>query len=339
MPSEVSHALTRDPRTVVAARIRPQGADNPLVRVFEPFGLPDAGLDPFPETRPLATDTAKARAAIIGVEVKPAGNRPLQPLVDKLLFWLRASTFECNRIDCWWANRMLATRRPLVEKMALFWHGHFTTHEDKVCDYRKMLGQVEPVVSTHRKLGIREVPGRPDFDKVSRAFGQQLLHPPTVAGRTYGKAWIAPGLPIERGNFVRDVMLPDFMAVSNDCYPLIGAGSEVRAVHERSSRGLDVTAATMPDSQVAIGEGAGMSEAACKLDREETFNTRYGSYRGWQKAVEPIRPIPRTLARVDLRAIVLAGGARITGHGSSCSRCACTACRSRIRIARCGPRS
>ena len=38
---------------------------------------------------------------------------------------------------------MLVTRRPLEEKMALFWHGHFATHEDKVRDYRKMLMQVE----------------------------------------------------------------------------------------------------------------------------------------------------------------------------------------------------
>ena len=105
-------------------------------------------------------------------------------------------------------------------------------------------------------------------------FRSQLLHPPTVAGWAYGRAWITPGLLIERGNFVRDVMFPDFMLVSNDRYPLILVGNEVRAVHERISRGLDVTAATMPDSQVAIGEGAGMSEAACKLDREETFNTR-----------------------------------------------------------------
>ena len=58
--------------------------------------------------------------------------------------------------------------------------------------------------SAFRKLGLREVPGQPDFDKVSRALGQQLLHTPSVAGWTYGKAWITQGLLIERGNFVRD---------------------------------------------------------------------------------------------------------------------------------------
>ena len=38
---------------------------------------------------------------------------------------------------------MVATERPLEEKMALFWHGHFATGGDKVRDYRKMLDQLE----------------------------------------------------------------------------------------------------------------------------------------------------------------------------------------------------
>ena len=57
-----------------------------------------------------------------------------------------------------------------------------------------------------------------------------------------------------------------------------------------------------------------MSEAARKFDREEAFNLRYRSHRGWQKAVDLIKPTQRTSARVDLRAIVLAGGARSTGE-------------------------
>jgi hypothetical protein len=32
----------------------------------------------------------------------------------------------------WWLDRMLRTNRPLVEKMALFWHGHFATSLQKV---------------------------------------------------------------------------------------------------------------------------------------------------------------------------------------------------------------
>ena len=50
---------------------------------------------------------------------------------------------ETRRLGYWWANRMLQTTHPLQEKMALMWHGHFATHENKVRDYRKMLQQIE----------------------------------------------------------------------------------------------------------------------------------------------------------------------------------------------------
>ena len=491
-PEDIQQSLTLGSRAAVSALVRPKAGDDPAVGRFQPSGIPDAGIDPFPESRPFVTDSAKAHGAALGVEVKPTGNRRLQPVVDKFFFWLRASALECNRINYWWANRMLVTHQPLVEKMALFWHGHFATHEDKVRDHRKMLAQIElfqrgglgnfralmiaaaqdpamlafldagvnvkgapnenfareilemftmgvgryserdvreaaraftgwnargtrfvidpdrhddgaktvfgregrfdgvqlidlileqpatadyiagriyrffvrdnispqterrlgavlrenryeltplletiflsrdfysaasvgtriksPVellVSTYRKLGLREVPGLPDFNEVTRSLGQHLLHPPTVAGWAYGRAWITPGLLIERGNFARDLMFPDFMAISNDRYPQITVGAEVRAVHERISRGLDVTAATMPAGNAVMGESGAMSESTRKLDREEDFNTRYGSYRGWQKAVEVIKPIPRTLARVDLAAMVIASGAKTSGE-------------------------
>ena len=34
-------------------------------------------------------------------------------------------------------------RIPVEEKMALLWHGHFATHENKVRDYRKMMQQID----------------------------------------------------------------------------------------------------------------------------------------------------------------------------------------------------
>ena len=79
----------------------------------------------------------------MGVESKPAGNRPVQPVSDRFFYWLRATMLETRRLGYWWANRMLQTTHPLEEKMALLWHGHFATHENKVRDYRKMLQQID----------------------------------------------------------------------------------------------------------------------------------------------------------------------------------------------------
>ncbi len=37
-----------------------------------------------------------------------------------------------GRLKGWWIHRMMTTKRPLQEKLALFWHGHFATSAQKV---------------------------------------------------------------------------------------------------------------------------------------------------------------------------------------------------------------
>jgi len=116
---------------------------NPKLQPFVESGLWDPSLAAFPDSRPEATDRAEEHGASMGIAVKPTGNRALQPVSDRFFYWLRATMLETRRLGYWWANRMLATTHPLEEKMALLWHGHFATHENKVRDYRKMLQQIE----------------------------------------------------------------------------------------------------------------------------------------------------------------------------------------------------
>ncbi len=110
---------------------------------FEHSGIFDQSLDPFPPSRPALTAAAKISGEGLGIKVREGVNRPLQPIVNKFFYWLRASRLETDRIVYWWANEMLATDHPLKEKIALFWHGHFAVNEDKVRDYRKMLGMLK----------------------------------------------------------------------------------------------------------------------------------------------------------------------------------------------------
>jgi hypothetical protein len=119
------------------------GLESPELSPFAHSGIFDEGLDPFPPSRPATTGLAKSQGHALGVQVKPAGNRPLQPVVNKFFYWLRASRLETDRVAYWWADRMVRSGHPLQEKMALFWHGHFATNEDKVRDYRKMLKQLQ----------------------------------------------------------------------------------------------------------------------------------------------------------------------------------------------------
>ena len=163
---------------------------------------------------------------------------------------------------------------------------------------------VELVVSTYRKLGLGELPGVPDFNVVTGVLGQHLLHPPTVAGWSHGRSWVTPGLLFERGNFVLDVVFPDIAFVPPDRYPAYG--QQILTVHERLRSGMDITAATMP-AGVDTGEDA-MAASNLLADRDEAFNTRYGSYRGWQMAIERVKPIPRHTARLDLAGMVRGAG-------------------------------
>lgn len=48
---------------------------------------------------------------------------------------------QMNRIELWWLGRMIATPRPLEEKLVLLWHGHFATNHRTVHDSYLMLKQ------------------------------------------------------------------------------------------------------------------------------------------------------------------------------------------------------
>src|SRR5215471_5821419 len=141
-PEEIESLARLAPAEAVRQLVHFQNIENKLPP-FEHSGIHDPGIEPFPESRPAVTKLAKEKGEALGIKVKPGGDRPIQPIVNKFFYWLRASVLETQRVAYWWANRMVATRHPLEEKMALFWHGHFAVNESKVRDYRKTLGQLD----------------------------------------------------------------------------------------------------------------------------------------------------------------------------------------------------
>jgi len=154
---------------------------------------------------------------------------------------------------------------------------------------------VELAISTYHKLGLTRIPGVPDFNQATAALGQQLLSPPTVAGWNSGQSWVTPGLLLERANFARDILFPTISFIPPDRY----GSPDIRSVADRLRRGMDITEATKPD--VKTGD---LAESNMAADRDEDFNTRYGSFRGWQMAIERVKPIPRDTARVILTDII-----------------------------------
>jgi uncharacterized protein DUF1800 len=156
---------------------------------------------------------------------------------------------------------------------------------------------VELAVTTYRKLGLTAIPGVPDFNSATGALGQQLLSPPTVAGWNSGQSWVTPGLLLERANFVRDILFPTISFIPPDRY----GSPDIRSVADRIRRGMDISEATKPDTKTGD-----LAESNMAADRDEDFNTRYGSYRGWQMAIERVKAIPRDAARVSLSQMVVA---------------------------------
>src|SRR5579871_5763230 len=182
--------------------------------------------------------------------------------------------------------------RPLLEKIFLS-----RDFYSQASVGTRIQSPVELAVVTYKKLGLKSIPGVPDFNSVTGALGQQLFSPPTVAGWAQGQSWITPGLLLERANFARDVLFPDISFLPPDRYT---GGGEVRRVAERIREGMDISTATKDDEKT--GE---VAESNKNADRDEEFNTRYGSFRGSQLAIERVKPIPRGTARIQLSEMVL----------------------------------
>jgi uncharacterized protein (DUF1800 family) len=474
-PEEIDRLAALTPAQAVSQLVNYESIENSALSGFDESGIWDRGMDPFPPSRAEAVRLARERGEGLGEKMLPPGSqRRLQPIVDKFFYGLYANQIETQRLGLWWANRMLATRRPLEEKLTLFWHGHFATGENKVRDYRMMLQQnvmlrahasgrlqdlligilkdpamlvyldngenvkshpnenfgrellelfsmgvgnytehdvreaaraftgwtndvlnykfdaeqhdfgektflgqqgafngddiiriileqpvtgefvagklyryfvredistsvkaqlgrefkqsgyqIKPlmtrillskdfysplsyatqikspahlVVSTYRKMGLRELPTIPDFGRMTGGLGQSLFDPPNVAGWAGGRTWITPATLLQRGNMFRDVLFPD---VKNFRPPDRAMSATDQRVGERLAMGMNITEATRE----------GDAESNKMVDRDEDYNTRYGGWAGYQLAFKRTKLIPRQPMSIDLMAMVQAAKA------------------------------
>jgi len=143
-PAEIDELARMGPRAAVARLVHWQHVEPVPLRVF-----PHSEIFPDDSFRPPGDGDFAGivvRAAILGnglgVDVERDFGGPwLQPIFDRFFTLLFANAFETSRLSTWVGERMLRTNRPLEEKLALFWHGHFATETEKVRDYRKMLAQ------------------------------------------------------------------------------------------------------------------------------------------------------------------------------------------------------
>ena len=155
------------------------------------------------------------------------------------------------------------------------------------------------VVSTYKKMGLRELPTVPDFGRLTATLGQSLFDPPNVAGWAGGRTWITPATLLQRGNLFRDVLFPPDVKTFRAPDRLMPA--TYARVGENLAKGMNVTDATK--------EGTGDAESNAQLERDEDFNTRYASYRGYLMAFERTKPIPRRVPDLNRTAMIAAAKA------------------------------
>ncbi len=139
---EIDNLAAMTPQQAVRRLVRYQEVEN---IDFAPFD--ESGFYPHPnfiyKGRGQAIREALQTGSSIGVTIKQDGPMRLQPVVTEEFYYRFSAFQEMFRAESWLAARMLTTRRPLQEKLALFWHGHFATGNEKVRDYRKMLWQYD----------------------------------------------------------------------------------------------------------------------------------------------------------------------------------------------------
>ena len=127
-----------------------------------------------------------------------------------------------------------------------------------------------------------------------------------MAGWAQGRAWITPALLQERGNVAFDYLFPDIVNFRDPNFlSRRGAGE----VGDRLRRGYDF------GSAITLDDPANMSAFdLTALERDELFNTRVSTYRGWERAARKLIPTPRGGARVDMTGMIRHAGAATAGE-------------------------
>jgi uncharacterized protein (DUF1800 family) len=96
------------------------------------FGATDQELNEAVAKSPSEVISDLVARAVAGSAVDVSAD----PLARAML-----ATGNARSLAAWWLHRMLNTETPLLEKLTLFWHGHFATGADKVTDSALMFAQ------------------------------------------------------------------------------------------------------------------------------------------------------------------------------------------------------
>jgi hypothetical protein len=150
-PQEIERLAKMTPQAAVRELVRWQLTPNDSMPEFDASGIfPSADFVPPTEGQGNGFREGIMKGELYGIKLeRKPGTMWVQPAIDYGYYLRFSNNIELRRVTAYFAQRMLVTHRPMEEKMAVFWHGHFATENDKVRDYRKMMAQWD----TYRRLG------------------------------------------------------------------------------------------------------------------------------------------------------------------------------------------
>jgi uncharacterized protein (DUF1800 family) len=110
-----------------------------IARLYNRFGF---GPRPGEYTKALKAGVAVTKQSLLNPpqidsgavtlpEVTDLGKRP-EPNTPEVITFSRGLRVQSQDIELWWLDQMVATNKPLQEKMVWFWHGHWATSIGKV---------------------------------------------------------------------------------------------------------------------------------------------------------------------------------------------------------------
>ena len=140
-PEEVQRLAEMTPEQAVNYLVDYESIDVGSLPQFEPSGIYPRGFKYASIYQVL--EEVRLKGTSLGVASQPSPPLDFQPPIDEFYTLLWSELGEMRRAAQWWAERMLLTPRPLEEKLALFWHNHFATSQQKVLRYEFMMGQIE----------------------------------------------------------------------------------------------------------------------------------------------------------------------------------------------------
>jgi uncharacterized protein (DUF1800 family) len=199
-PEEIQQLAKMTPQAAVKQLVRYQQTPNDGMPEFNASGIfQSTDFVPPTEGQGSGLKEGIAKGEIYGIKLeKKTGTMWVQPAIDYGYYLRFSNNMEIQRVTAYFAQRMLVTKRPMEEKIAVFWHGHFANENDKVRDYRKMMAQWD----TYRRLG------NGNFGELLLAMTQDPAMSIYLDGRLNVK-----GHPNE--NFAREIMELFSLGVGN----------------------------------------------------------------------------------------------------------------------------